>query len=675
MTHRFAYHQNTLCLSVEAVSESMGIQIEAATNTVWKGLERYRSTGSGAWAHYPDANDARRRWIVYNSLPETTRMRVDYYYGNVVAAYWQERLTDAALERILPADREHFLHLKPRKGGAGFTALQVGQLAEGCGWLRLAGSDWWTGRYDRRSQFWESASQALFKRDLYGLHISNARTLERKLKAWDEQGYEALMPKKFGNSNAMKITAEQRKRIIHIYCSPLKPSAVKTAEIYNREAAERGWSELSEERIRQLLRESETSQICNLARHGKDAARGLQERTILRRRPSHADALWIVDGSTIQLYYQDEKGQVRSDLYAVAIADGYSGAIIGKGIGFTETSTLVQAALRNAVRNTGMMPYQVQYDNSSANKSLEARQVFDKLAQLHFPTAPYSGKAKVIEAIWGRMEQSYLHSFPSFKGGNITARSLDARANPDHLAALKKSGNLPGRDAVIAQFTLAIEALNNTPGKRDGLTPAERYRTPHADRREMDELVMIEAFWVDRRHPVRYSKDGIIMEVDGQRYTYEVESERGVEDMKFRLSYLGEQFTVKYDPDDLTLIALYRDGAYVASAVQKYAAPMAVADMEEGEGQIIHKALDQRRNYWQMLEEKAQEIGADMSAVGFEAVDFRTIHKDALNRLEGAMLDQLLEAAAIPGTAAPARTKRVKLYDDSDADGSIIISQ
>lgn len=675
MIHRFAYHQNSICLSVEAVAESMGINMDAAINTVKRGLERYRSTGTGTWAHYPDANDARRRWIVYKTLPETTRLRVDHYYGDIVAAYWQERLVDAALEHILPQDREHFLAVRPRKGGIGLTSMQVGQLAEGCGWLRLAGSDWWDGRYDRRSKFWENAAKAIFKRDLYGFHIGNARTLERKLKAWEAQGYDCLLPKKFGNSNAVKITDQQRKRIIHIYCSPLKPSAVKTAEIYNQEAAERGWPHLSEERIRQLLREPETMQTCNLARHGKDAARGLQERTILRRRPSHADALWVLDGSTIQLYYLDEKGQVRSDLYAVAVADASSGAIIGKAIGYTETSTLVQAALRNAVRTTGMMPLQVQYDNSSANKSLEAKQVFDKLAHMHFPTAPYSGKAKVIEAIWGRMEQGFLHSFPSFKGGNITARSLDARANPDHLAALKKSGQLPGREAVIAQFTLAIEALNNTTSKRDNLTPVERYRRPHVNRREMDPLVMIEAFWVDRRNPVRYTKDGIVMEVDGQRYTYEVEVERGVEDLKFRMQYLGETFTVKYDPEDLTDIALYRDGGYIATARQKYAAPMAVADMEEGEGQIVHKALEQRREYWLLLQQKAEDIDADMQAVGFQPVDFRMMHKDALNRMEGKMLDELLEAAAIVPSTPATRTPRIHLYDDSDADGSIIISQ
>jgi hypothetical protein len=577
-----------------------------------------------------------------------------------------------ALARIVPGDAEYFLQVRPRTGGASLSGAQITQLAEACGWLRLSGSDWWTGRYQRRSYFMEIAAKVLGERSLYGLNVSNGRTLERRLKSWQEQAHQSLLPKHFGNNNARKAGAVQIKRLIDLYGTPIKPSVAKVTEIINREALQYGWPQLSEERVRQILRLPENLQICTLARHGRDAARNAQERNFQRRRPSHADAMWIIDGSTIQLYYLDENGKVCSDLYAVAIADGYSQAIIGYAIGYTETGTLVQAALRKAARTTGMAPYQLQYDNSSANKGTETQQVMEALAHLHFPTAPYSGKAKVIEAIWGRMEQGFLHSFPNFKGGNITARSVNSRANPDHLAALKKSGNLPGRDAVIAQFQLAIETLNNTAGKKDNRTPAERYRDAHEARTPISDMMMMNAFWVDRKHPARYTKDGVVIEVDGERHAYEVEKERGVECMEFRLKWLGETFTVKYDPDDLEYIALYQDGAHIATARKKYQFAMAVADLNEGEGEIVHKALESRREYWQVLEERREDIDADMRAMGFEAINFRLIHKDALNRMEGEALDNLLEAAAVIPTKTKEKPVRVRLYDDSDADGSII---
>jgi len=321
-----------------------------------------------------------------------------------------------------------------------------------------------------------------------------------------------------------------------------------------------------------------------------------------------------------------------------------------------------------------MTPFQIQYDNSSANKGQEAQQLFSQLARLHFPTAPYSGKAKVIEAIWGRMEQSNMRHLPNFKGGNITAKSRDARANPDFLAKLLKSGEIPDFDQVVAQFRLVVETMNNTTGKRDSRTPAERYRDANEQRTPMDYLLMVEAFWVERRNPVRYTKDGVQIEVDGKRYFYEVETERGLESMEFRLKYLGDSFTVKYDPDDLEYICLYKDGTWIATARQKYEAPMARVDMEEGEGTIVSNSLTQRKEYWERLQAEAENMEAEMAALGFEPLNHRTLHKDAYNRMEGALLDELLESTAI-GVAAPKKrdtTRRFKLYDDTEADGSIV---
>jgi hypothetical protein len=143
-------------------------------------------------------------------------------------------------------------------------------------------------------------------------------------------------------------------------------------------------------------------------------------------------------------------------------------------------------------------------------------------------------------------------------------------------------------------------------------------------------------------------------------------------DVQDRSVKAGETFTVKYDPDDLEYIALYQDGAHIATARKKYQFAMAVADLNEGEGEIVHKALESRREYWQVLEERREDIDADMRTMGFEAINFRLIHKHALNRMEGEALDNLLEAAAVIPTKTKEKPVRVRLYDDSDADGSII---
>jgi hypothetical protein len=673
--YRFQQIEGHLCISPAATAAALGIEFERAMNNVKKGLERYRNGDTDSWQYYVDSDDARRRWIVLDALPNITRERVFNFYGDPALTYWSERLGQEAAARIIPQDRSWFLSVETYRGKR-LEMEKVVQLCEACGWLRLTGSNWWLDKFDRYRVFLDATVQALAPRNLYGLRLTNVRSLERKLKQWQTEGREALLHGHYvnGNANRRKLDDVAIRRIVQLYASPMKPSAAKVAEVFNQEAPSKGWEQVSYERVRQIINLPAHKQVIHLARHGKDAAKNAHERTMKRRRPSFADALWFSDGSALQLYYLDKDGKPRSDLYAYVVADAYSDMIIGWAVGYTETGTLVQRAFRDAVRKTMNMPHQIGYDNSGANKGKEAQQLFQHLAKLHFPSAPYNGKAKTIEAIWGRIEQDNLRHFENFKGGNITARSLNTRANPDHLQRLFRSGQLPAFEAVLAQFELAIEVHNNTVSKSLGETPRQRYAHPHELRAKMDYLLFVEALWVERSNKARYTKDGITIEVDKQRYTYEVESERGVEDIKFRMAYLGESFTVRYDPEDLDTIALYKSGVFIASANRKYEMPMARIDIEEGEGQIISKSLKQREEYWERLAREAQELHEGMEVLGFEPLSHRLLHKDAYNRMEGEALDELIAAAAVvPVTPQQKKQEpRYRLYDDSDADGRVL---
>lgn len=670
MSPRFKAIDDNLCISVEATATALGSN--TAYSVVKNALSRARK-GFSYWQHYSDDTDQRRKWIIVATLPESTRLRVETVYGqDLWQAYYTERLLEDALSKVAPEDRTFFLNIT---AGAGtLPADRVAALCEAAGWLRLGDDEeYWPGKWPRRTAFWCSIVVVLKERSLKGFKITNSRSFERRLNRFKDEGLTSLLPGHLGNCNAKKLGDTQVKRIVHLYANPLKPTIEDVTNIFNREATERGWQTVTYERVRQILHEPGHKSIITLARHGKDAAKNLLERTIKRRRPSFPDALWIGDGSSIQLYYQDDKGQIRSDLYAYVVSDGASDCILGYSISHTETGTLVQAAFRDAVRKTMMMPHQIQYDNSGANKGTEAQQLFTKLSSLHFPTMPYNGKSKVLEAVWGRLEQRNLHHFANFKGGNITAKSLDARANPDFLARQFKSGEIPSLSGVVAQFRLAVETVNNTPSKKDGQTPAERYRKQNDQRRAMDYLLFVEAFWVERRNKARYTKDGLTIEIDGQRYTYEVEASTGIEDMNFRRKHLGDQFSVRYDPDDLEYINLYNGDSWIATAHRKFEAAMARVDLVEGEGQIISNSLTQRKEYWKDLQNELQALDEEMSVVGFEPLNHRTLHKEAYNRLEGAMLDELIEATAIG--VEPMKQKRTKiftLYDDREADGRVI---
>jgi hypothetical protein len=672
MNQKFSIINSSLCISVDALAEALGGD-ESAYNTVKRGLYNFRKNQSSYYTNHPDPSDHRRRWIVLDSLPPQPLQALRFHYPDPHLYYYSSQFSEALDLCLDPADSAHLYSLV--RSGFNITPQRIDDYCRSAAWLRLLAALDLRSLFSSSDSYYRTALTVINSMQIPTFKISNVRVLQRKLKSWKYKGIDSLISNKYNNSNSQKINEIQIKFIINLYSQPIKLTISEVWRQYNIQAEHSGWQIISEERCRQIINDPANRQLWMISRDGTLAARNVLERTIRRRRPSFPDALWTLDGLTVQLRYKAVDGSVRSDLYAVVILDANSDRVVGWSFGTTETGTLVQAALRSAGRNTMMLPYQIQYDNSSANISTEVDDLMKRLSRVHFPTQPYNGKSKMVENFIGRLESYFLRHFHNFKGGNITAKSLQVRANPDYLESLRKNNQLPTVDGARAQFELAIRAFNATRGERDGMSPDERYKIAHPERRKMDYLTIVDAYWVTRREQVRYTKDGLTIQVDRQRYTYEVESDqRGIEDMNFRRKYLGDRFTVKYDPDDLTCLHLYQDDTWIAMASQKYEAPMAIADYQDGEGSIVSEALKQRRQYLQTIQDDHAAIVSDLKEEGLPVdLDFNLLHKDAYNRIEGRILDDLLTRSAVaPVRSKTKKTVPIDLYSDEEADGSVI---
>ena len=663
-----------LCISVDALSEILGGD-ESAFESVRKGIYRNRKNPDYGYINYPDPDDARRKWIVIDSLPPLPLQAVRARFSDPHLHFYTSEFSSSLQAYYSTDDSSHLYDLV--RAGFNITPQRIDDYCTAAAWIRLLIASELRNLFTSAEAYYLSALKVINVMNISIFRISNIRVLHRKISRFRSAGIDSLISNKYGNSNSQKVNGIQTKFIINLYSQPLKLTVREVWRQYNIQADKSGWQLISEERCRQIITDPANRQLWMISRDGSLSARNSLERTIRRRKPSFPDALWTLDGLTVQLRYLAADGSVRSDLYAVIIQDVFSDRVVGWSFGTTETSTLVQAALRSAGRNTMMLPYQIQYDNSSANISTEVSDLMSRLSRVHFPTQPYNGKSKTVENLIGRLESYFLRHFPNFKGGNITAKSTGVRANPDFLEELRKNKQLPTEDGARAQFELAIRVFNATRSERDGMSPEERYRTDHHERRKMDYLTIVDAYWVTRREEVRYTKDGLTIQVDRQRYTYEVEGDqRGIEDMEFRRKYLGAKFTVKYDPDDLSCLHLYQDDTWVAMAAQKYEAPMAIVDREDADGSIIADAQKQRRDYLQSLRDDHAHMQSDLEDEGLPVeLDFNLLHKDAYNRIEGRILDDLLSRSAVPGSTFKKEKKApvpFDLYSDEEADGSVI---
>ena len=83
-----------------------------------------------------------------------------------------------------------------------------------------------------------------------------------------------------------------------------------------------------------------------------------------------------------------EKWKVMSDLYAYFVTDACTSAIIGYSVAFSESSGMVIEALQNTVDKWGYKPYQMNYDNSSANISATVNGLINNMSHVNFPCTP-----------------------------------------------------------------------------------------------------------------------------------------------------------------------------------------------------------------------------------------------------------------------------------------------
>ncbi len=356
--------------------------------------------------------------------------------------------------------------------------------------------------------------------------------------------------------------------------------------------------------IKAHLNQPKIKPIWYYARHGKYEGDSAYMVEITRELPSRPDALWSLDGTTMQLYYKDENGKIKSDLYVNFVTDVYSSAIIGYSVSFTETTSAVAEALQDAIYTHEYAPYQIQYDNSSANVSGVMQSLMSNLTRVHFGTKPNHGQSKYVETYIGHFQQQVLRKSPAFKGGNITTKSPNSKANPELLKQLKQNPDLLLTESeLLRQFDLAVKEWNERGEKRDkygfftGRSKLERYQEEHADRKHLNYTERSSLFCVALPTAYKYGKQGIEITLNGKKHKYIVPDEDKIGDFDFFRNYNYEEFTVHINPLDPDFAYLYNKGVFVATAHEKEKFTSCIADLKDGEKGRIHRFIAKQEEY------------------------------------------------------------------------------
>jgi Integrase core domain len=655
---------------------------------IWKVMSENRQRGgSGSWANIQHPDKASQRLIDYDSIPNTTLRK----YSIPEKEQLLRELAQAAQELVMRQAQLHQISLpaavRPDTKELSWLLVQPISSAEAHGLARLAA---WlklllTAKtkqclalgYSNKEELYEAALEQIGKefdqKVLAGQRFSSVQVLKRKVKGYKQDGVKATLHKRAGLKNAEKLIQPQKDLLVRLWGDYHKPDMVVVHRLLMEASETYGWPRVEESTCRAYVNKPAVKPLWTAARHGMKVYHDQFVPITKRDAPSYANAMWVIDGTPLELYYKEgKKAHMRFEVFVVL--DAHSWRIVGYSLGASESTPLVREALRMACTSTGYVPYQIHSDNSSAVKSKEARQLLDKLTPHHTCAAVGNARSKTVEPFFKHLNARVLKYFDNYSGSNITAKSVNSHINPD--AAKENLKHFASANEAMEQVHLAIALWNTQVGwKKRSSSIEDVYEASMAASQERQmpftEALEVDAFWHMPEVPVRFTPKGFDLQFRTERYTFDVE------DATFRAANYGASFQVKFDPARMHQLYLYQMGRLVVRpdgqpwvAKQKTLVPMALVDRKEGDG-ANQARLMALKDEGRTLHE--QGFAAALAAVpeDYKApLSVERVHKATLNDALRAV--KKLESSGHKTMPMPV-IRPIDLYSgDDDLDGPMV---
>jgi hypothetical protein len=415
---------------------------------------------------------------------------------------------------------------------------------------------------------------------------TNPIRLKEKVKKYAELGYVSIIPDKYMNNNAAKVTeTEQQAALRQLFRKHNNLDNAQIQMLYNIIAENLAWDKITAATVSnyRVKWEMET----HSGRKGENSFDNTKAMLVKRSAPSYPLYYWTSDGWDAELLYQnteiDGKGNSKTTFHnrltVVVVLDPCVKYPIGFAIGTHETPELIKEAFRNAVTHTKELfgdyykVLQLQTDNYG-KKALTP--IYDVLSETYTPARVHNAKAKVIEPYFNHINRKYCQLMPNWSGFGIASGS-SKQPNTEYLNKIRHS--FPDEFGVRHQITQIIEA--------ERLLNKEKYITlfnemPVEDKKPIDIAELLYLCGEKTGFTNRLSASGLVVTIAGQKHEYDSF------DLQFRqLAHV--EWTVKYNPEDTTQVLAMSDDGHRFMLQEKYVQPMALRERKEGDSEQLAK--------------------------------------------------------------------------------------
>lgn len=436
---------------------------------------------------------------------------------------------------------------------------------------------------------------------------SNFRHFQRSFTAYKREGWSGLVPKNRGQRNNVKITTKQQKETLtRLFASWQNRDLVWVADEYNKIGELLGWPAISERTARYFAKDEGIQVQGTAFRDGTKGFRNQVLPVIHRDRPSRPGYLWEGDGSPWELYYQKQimkDGKKKTTHWnrkvVYVITDAYNDLPVGWAIGDSESAELILRAWKNAILNTGMMPFQIRMDNF-AKKALQS--YYEQIAVYFTPAGVGNPRAKLIEQVFSRFSGTrILKQYPNWSGCNITNRTESNQPNREFLDREKKE--FPTEEQILPQINHSLNEFRQAVIKKLGIPRFDGWIEALKETKKVrlaGHQELIDLFGVYRRDTYQFTNEGLTMIINGTERHWMNWQDTDEKVIEYTELYGARELRVKYLPDDLNVIRVehpVRNKVYYLPIDVKV--PGCIMDMKERpEGRNLlyqklrfHKAL------------------------------------------------------------------------------------
>jgi transposase InsO family protein len=616
------------------------LDISGISNEYVRSALRFNRSGRlKTYAHIVDPEDARRKLIFYNSLPERVKLMVkeslceglepEEYLKHQGLVDKKETHNDAIASLISKALNRDYLNFTPKYSQ---YSLELSlSLARAAAVLQAAiehtkSSDKKVSKVD----FFE----ALKAMNIPYLQWDNYKYFARKVDEAALNGVETVIkPPREGNANRALLTDFHKYVLLSFYGSPRAYTHAQVYELFLYACEQYGQPALDESTVKNwLAKPAQRTRVAEL-RYGRKWYVDNVRSYLVRENALYANDLWVMDGTRLNMAVRVGKEIVFMDFFA--IIDAFSGIVVGWSIAENESHEMVSDAVAMAIKLHQQLPAELLSDNSSAILHQSTQVMTEKMKKygVNVRRAKVgNARDKTIERMFNTLQTTAMSWFDNYQGAGIKAQKRTSnRPSPEWIAENRKTA--PRYDEFVQQVADLVN-LHNEGIIRDKSRIA-RYKEsdkPHAIPFD-NYLLQVDLLWLERQ--VQMKQSLVRLQVNNNNYVYRVW------DGEIGLNYNGLKVIAKYDPRNMSSIYLFDavTNTPLCEAKEAKKVPYAAANRTEADDlEIIkHKShfdkVDRDRD--QMLKDMEEKAKAQAGVDEFTLInDVRVLRKDALNSAE-----------------------------------------